>query len=114
MLYRKSISTSMHAKVAEEVNDVRFLYVAQCSRDEIVSRRKGGCQEITAIAGREEGQKLNGIETWLSLSRECWALLCCFMAIATLAAESDLTGRTSLIAYCPLATPVSVIVDGGW
>jgi hypothetical protein len=75
---------------------------------------KGGCEGIIAIAGREEGQKLNGIEAWLSLSRECWALLCCFMALATLAAESDLTGRTSLIAYCPSATPVSTIVDGRW
>jgi hypothetical protein len=28
MLYRKSIGTSVHAKVAEEVNDVRVLYVA--------------------------------------------------------------------------------------
>jgi hypothetical protein len=28
MLYRKSIGASVHAKVAEEVNDVRFLYVA--------------------------------------------------------------------------------------
>ena len=28
MLYRKSIGTSVHAKVAEEVNDVRVLYTA--------------------------------------------------------------------------------------